>query len=234
MPDHILIVEDEEGIVELIAYNLKKAGYSVKYVMDGIKALEFIESDIPLLILLDLMLPGINGNEICKILKSSDHTRNIPIIVLTAKTEEDSKILGFDLGIDDYVTKPFSIRELIARIKAVLNRVKLKPEELTFKKRDLFINFSTHEIRKGGHPIQLTPTEFRLLKLLIANRERVFSREQLLDKIWGSNIYIEPRTVDVHVSRLRSQIEDDPTNPSLILTIRGAGYKFTLNKQQEE
>jgi phosphate regulon transcriptional regulator PhoB len=229
VPCHILIVEDEEDIVELLVYNLARAGFQSKWVVEGLKALEQVQKDPPILLLLDLMLPGIHGIELCKILKSKPALRGLPIIVLTARTEEESKIRGFDLGIDDYITKPFSIRELIARIKAVLKRTRnegVGSDEFRFER--LYINFETHEILKDGSPLQLTPTEFKLLKLLVTHPNRVFSRSQLLDKVWGQDIFIEPRTVDVHISRLRAQLEDDPANPEKILTVRGAGYKFLV------
>lgn len=227
MSGHILIVEDEEDIVELLVYNLARAGFPSKWVGDGLKALEQVKKDPPILLLLDLMLPGIHGIELCKILKSQPTSKGLPIIVLTARTEEESKIRGFDLGIDDYITKPFSVRELIARIKAVLKRTRSEgPSPDEFKFGRLYINFATHEVLKDGSPLQLTPTEFKLLKLLVTHPNRVFSRSQLLDKVWGQDIFIEPRTVDVHISRLRAQLEDDPANPEKILTVRGAGYKF--------
>lgn len=232
MPGHILIVEDEEDIVELLVYNLTRAGFQSKWVVDGLKAIEEVQRDPPILLLLDLMLPGIHGIELCKILKAKPALKGLPIIVLTARTEEESKIRGFELGIDDYITKPFSVRELIARIKAVLKRTRAEGVGLDeFRFGKLYINFATHEILKDGSPIQLTPTEFKLLKLLVTHPNRVFSRSQLLDKVWGQDIFIEPRTVDVHISRLRAQLEDDPANPEKILTVRGAGYKFLVKPE---
>jgi phosphate regulon transcriptional regulator PhoB len=225
--DYILIVEDEEDIVELLVYNLTRAGFEVRCAGSGLQALEQVQKDPPALLLVDLMLPGIDGIELCRILKSKTATKGLPIIVLTARTEEESKIKGFDLGIDDYVTKPFSVRELTARVKAVLKRARSSEggeSEARFGR--LYVNFVTHDVLKDGSPLQLTPTEFRLLKLLVTHPNRVFSREQLLEKVWGQDIFIEPRTVDVHVSRLRAQLENDPANPTHIVTVRGTGYKF--------
>jgi len=191
--DHVLIVEDEEDIVELLVYNLTRAGFEARWAGSGLQALEQIQKDPPALLLVDLMLPGIDGIELCRILKSRPATKGLPIIVLTARTEEESKIRGFDLGIDDYVTKPFSVRELIARVKAVLKRVRSTEAgegEVRFGR--LYVNFATHDVLKDGLPLQLTPTEFRLLKLLVTHPNRVSLENSYLKKCGDKTFLSSP------------------------------------------
>ncbi|MBW1971229.1 MAG: response regulator [Deltaproteobacteria bacterium] len=222
----ILIIEDETDLVELLSYNLKKEGFSTISCTDGWKALNIVRKEKPDLILLDLMLPGLSGIEICKMIREDKKIKDIPIIMVTAKTTETDKVVGLEIGADDYVTKPFSIRELIARIKAVLRRSKNKiekgddKEELLIKD-GLEIALSSCEVKLNNKDISLTPTEFKILAFLAKNRGRVFTRDQLLDSVWGKDTYVEPKTVDVHIRRLRAKI-----GSKFIITVRGIGYKF--------
>jgi phosphate regulon transcriptional regulator PhoB len=225
MKTKILVVDDEKDILELITYNLQKEGFYVEVSPDGEDALEKIRSDRFDLVLLDLMLPGMQGMEICRNLKSGDDTASIPIIMLTAKSEELDKVLGLEMGADDYITKPFSPRELVARIRAVLRRAREAPEqERVINVGDLVINTDTYQVMKKDRPIQLSATEFRLLVYLVQKKGRVFNRDMLLDAVWKDEAFVEPRTVDVHIRRLRSRIEDDPSHPEYIKTRRGIGY----------
>jgi phosphate regulon transcriptional regulator PhoB len=226
----ILVVDDEKDIVDLVAYNLEKEGFSVVRAYDGKTALEMVRSQNPDLVVLDLMLPGINGVEVCRRLRSDPPSADLPIIMLTAKNEEIDRVLGLEMGADDYITKPFSVRELIARIRAVLRRAGAPPPkerqgEFTF--RDLRIDYGSHEVYVAGKKVILSPTEKRLLMFLSRNPGKVFSRDQILDHVWEGESFVERRTVDVHVRRLRAQIEPDQENPRYILTVRGTGYKFT-------
>jgi len=225
----ILIVDDEKDIVDLVAYNLEKEGYETLRALDGEKALQLVRTKTPDLVVLDLMLPGIQGLEVCKRIRKVPETAAIPIIMLTAKGEEIDKVLGLEVGADDYITKPFSVKELLARVKAVLRRSEARraaDQEEVFELRGLRIDFKSYEVTVDGRKISLSPTEFRLLKFLSRNPGRVYSREQILDRVWGDDAFVEPRTVDVHVRRLRAQIEKDLNNPNYIVTVRGAGYKF--------
>jgi len=221
----ILVVDDEADIVSLVSYNLKKEGFSVTAVHEGGEALDIVKKKEFDLILLDLMLPGIHGMEICRILRAGPKTKNIPIIMLTARGEEADRVRGLETGADDYMTKPFSPRELIARVKAVLRRSgdSRKPEEVV-RIGSLVINKDTFSVSKKNRPIDLSATEFRLLLYLAERKGRVFSREQLLGSVWKDETLVESRTVDVHIRRLRSQIEDDPSEPDIIKTKRGIGY----------
>jgi phosphate regulon transcriptional regulator PhoB len=221
----ILVVDDEKDILELVSYNLQKEGFHIETSQNGEDALDKIRSDRFDLLILDLMLPGIQGMELCKVLKSDNQTASIPIIMLTAKSEEFDKVLGLEMGADDYITKPFSPRELVARVNAVLRRTGEKPpEDILIKIGDLEINTSTYQIKKKGRMITLSATEFKLLLYLVQKKGRVFNRDMLLDAVWKDEAFVEPRTVDVHIRRLRSQIEDDPSNPLYIKTRRGLGY----------
>lgn len=224
----ILIVDDEKDLVDLLSYNLEKEGYAVLRAYDGEEALKTIRSRKPDLILLDLMLPGIQGMEICKIVRKTPETAGLPIIMLTAKGEEVDRIVGLEMGADDYVTKPFSVRELLARVRAVLRRYEAAPAEdrKTIRYGDLFIDHDAHEVTLAGRKVALSPTEFRLLWFLARTPGRVFTREILLDRVWGDDTFVEPRTVDVHIRRLRAQIEPDLSTPRFVLTVRGVGYKF--------
>lgn len=229
----ILIIEDEKDIIELLSYNLKKEGFSVDFSLDGEDGLRKVQSKNYDLLILDLMLPSIQGLELCRMVRNNPKTVNLPIIMLTAKTEEIDRIIGLEMGADDYVSKPFNVRELIARIKAVLRRSELKPpqvsttelsDENTIKIRDLYIDKEKFIVTVDSQPIKLTATEFKLLLYLAERKGKIYNREQLLDAVWGRDIYIEPRTVDVHIRRLRSKIEKDPDNPDYIKTMRGIGY----------
>jgi len=228
-PKHILVVDDEADLVELVSYNLKKEGFSVDSALDGETALAKIKKDRYDLVVLDLMLPGIQGIELCRILRNDPKTEALPIIMLTAKGEEVDKILGLELGADDYITKPFSPRELVARVKAVLRRSMEKPTpERMLKVGDLVIDTERYTVSVKGKPIKLSATEFKLLLFLAARKGKVFNREQLLDAIWSEEAFVEPRTVDVHIRRLRAQIEEDPAHPMYIKTLRGIGYFFDV------
>jgi phosphate regulon transcriptional regulator PhoB len=221
----ILIVEDEKDILELLSYNLKGDGFAVEASDNGEDALKKVRKDKYDLMILDLMLPGIQGMELCRMLKSAEETASMPVIMLTAKGEEVDKILGLEMGADDYITKPFSPRELIARVKAVLRRTRGEAaKELIVKIGDIEINTDTYMVTKRGTPITLSATEFKLLLYLVQRKGRVFNRDMLLDAVWKDESYVEPRTVDVHIRRLRAQIEDDPSNPVYIKTRRGIGY----------
>nr|WP_143148560.1 response regulator transcription factor [Clostridium amylolyticum] len=228
MEDKILIVDDEEHILELLKFNLENAGFKVITASNGIEALEYLKNSLPKLILLDLMLPGMDGYDVCKEIRREKNLSNIPIIMITARSEELDKILGLELGADDYITKPFSIRELIARVKAVLRRTTNSPsKDKVFSYGNLMVDFEKHEVTKNGDRVDLTLKEFELLELLIKNKGKVLTRDSLLDKIWGYEYIGETRTVDVHIRHLRQKIEDDDKNPRYIETIRGIGYRFT-------
>lgn len=228
--EKILMVDDEKNIVELVKYNLEKEGYEVITAYDGLQAVEAARQERPDLIILDVMLPGQGGLEVCRILRKE--TR-IPIIMATAKGEEIDKILGLELGADDYVTKPFSPRELVARVKAVLRRTSSKAEEkdeLVFD--DMTINLVKHEVRIKGKEVDLKPKEFDLLKLLSTNPGKVFTRDFLLEQLWGYDYLGDTRTVDVHMRRLRQKIEKDPSSPVYLKTVHGIGYKFQFEQRE--
>ncbi|MGD1878495.1 MAG: phosphate regulon transcriptional regulator PhoB [Kiloniellaceae bacterium] len=221
----VLIVEDQEALVTMLRYNLEGAGFRVNTAGDGEEALVAAAEEVPDLILLDWMLPLMSGIEVCRQLRSKADTRRAPIIMLTARGEETDKLRGLDSGCDDYITKPFSPAELIARINAVLRRSKpeLSSEMLTFE--DLAMDLAAHRVRRNGHDIHLGPTEFRLLRHLMQHPGRVFTREQLLDSVWGRDVYVEPRTVDVHIRRLRKAL-NQAGDDDLIRTVRSAGYSL--------
>ncbi len=231
---NILVIDDEADIVELISYNLKKEGFSVDYAYDGEAALKKIKGNKYDLIILDLMLPGIQGLELCKIIRSSPDTSNVPIIMLTAKGEEFDKVLGLEMGADDYITKPFSTRELIARTKAILRRAEkareapvsgaVTGEGNILKIKDMLIDKEKYIVSVGSRQIKLSATEFKLLLYLAERPNKIYNRDHLLDAVWGNDVYVEPRTVDVHIRRLRAKIEEDPNNPKYIKTMRGIGY----------
>lgn len=224
---HILVVDDEADLVELVTYNLNKEGFTVDSASDGEAALSKLRKGKYDLVVLDLMLPGIQGIELCRILRNDPNTAGLPVIMLTAKGEEVDKIVGLEMGADDYVTKPFSPRELVARVKAVLRRSKEKPvREKLLKIGELEIDKERYNVSIKGKPVKLSATEFKLLLYLAERKGKVFSREQLLDAIWRDEAFVEPRTVDVHIRRLRAQIEEDPANPRYVKTMRGIGYFF--------
>jgi len=225
----ILIVDDEKDLVELLSYNLKKEGFSIDASYDGEEALIKLKNNKYDLIILDLMLPGMDGLEILRFIRSQKEISHLPVLMLTAKSEETDRIIGLEMGADDYVTKPFSPRELIARVKALLRRIARKIEEPgqeILKLGDLEIDRERYSVRVKGKEIKLSATEFKLLLYLAERKGRIFTREQLLDAVWGNEVFVEPRTVDVHIRRLRTQIEEDPANPRYIKTRRGVGYYF--------
>lgn len=223
----ILAVDDEQDILDLLSYNLSKEGYNVSTASDGNEALKKIRAKNFDLVILDLMMPGLQGMEFCHILRNDPKTKTLPIIILTAKTEEVDRILGLEIGADDYITKPFSPRELIARIKAVLRRsTRTAPAGEYVTIGELTINTANYTVSKKNISISLSPTEFRLLLYLFERRGKIFSRDQLLHAVWKDERYVESRTVDVHINRIRAQIEDDPANPVYIKTRRGHGYYF--------
>lgn len=228
--EKILVVDDEENILELIKFNLENSGYKVITATNGMEALKLVKSEIPKLVLLDLMLPGMDGYDVCKEIRKDSSTSAIPIIMITAKGEELDKILGLELGADDYITKPFSIRELLARVKAVLRRTATQFTENSYRFGNISIDFQKHEVLRGDEKVDLTLKEFELLEILVKNKGRVMTRDFLLDKIWGYEYIGETRTVDVHIRHLRQKIEDDDKNPKFIETIRGIGYRFSFDE----
>jgi len=219
----VLIVEDETALVTLLRYNLEREGFRVAEARDGEEALVLCQEERPDIVLLDWMLPQLSGIEVCRRLRRAPETRDVPIIILTARGEETDKVRGLDSGADDYVTKPFSPAELISRLRAVLRRARpaLSSELLQFE--DLSMDLASHRVRRGGREVRLGPTEFRLLRHFLEHPARVFSREQLLDSVWGRDVYVEPRTVDVHIRRLRKALNGDD-EADLIRTVRSAGY----------
>jgi phosphate regulon transcriptional regulator PhoB len=229
MPKKILVVDDEKDIVDLVAYNLEKEGFTTIKAYDGERTLELIKSQKPDLVVLDLMLPGIRGLEVCKFIRRNRETETLPVIMLTAKGDHVDRIIGFEVGADDYITKPFNVRELIARVRAVLRRAEGRPDSdraETFVYRGLHINYGSYEVTVDGKRIELGPTELKLLRFFTQHPGRVYTRDQLLEYVWGDETFVEPRTVDVHISRLRLAIEKDKEKPQYILTVRGIGYKF--------
>jgi two-component system, OmpR family, phosphate regulon response regulator PhoB len=223
MTPYVLLVEDDDAISMLLRYNLEKEGYSVGLAMDGEEALIMASERLPDLVILDWMLPKVPGIEVCRRLRAKPESRNIPIIMLTARGEETDRIRGLDIGADDYVIKPFSTTELLARVRAVLRRIRpgLADDRLIFG--DIVVDRVSHRVKRGERDVHLGPTEFRLLDYLIQHPGRVFSREQLLDAVWGSDVYVEARTVDVHVGRLRKALNDG-NEPDWVRTVRSAGY----------
>lgn len=224
---HILIVEDEADIREMLQLPLTKAGFILEEAADVRSAQTLIFNRLPDLILLDWMLPGTNGVEFARQLKKDNRTQQIPIIMLTARGEESDKIRGLEVGADDYVTKPFSPRELIARIKAVLRRTQTYSDSEQLVVNDLQLDPAEHRVLVGDKEVQIGPTEFRLLHFFMRHPERVYSRNQVLDQVWGGNVYIEERTVDVHIRRLRKALSQYGYD-HLVQTVRGVGYRFSV------
>ncbi len=223
----ILVVEDEEAIASMITYNLQKEGFKYKVANDGEEALIAVNETRPDLILLDWMLPSLSGIEVCKALRKSSDTRNIPIIMLTAKGEETDMLTGLDSGSDDYIVKPFSPSQLVARIKAVLRRIRPALSQNVLEFEGLQLDQSTQRVSYKGKEVNLGPTEFRILRHFMEHPEHVFSREQLLDAVWGHDIYVEVRTVDVHIRRLRKALaEVNQALENIIRTVRSAGYSL--------
>jgi len=225
----ILVVEDEPDIRKLVHYNLTQERFNVLEVEDGEQALKLLQRERPSLVILDLMLPGLSGMELCKLLKQRSDTAKLPILMLTAKAGEADRIVGLEMGADDYLAKPFSPREMVARVRAILRRSEAKPAAEAadaYEKSSLKIDFSTYEVFVRGKPVKLTLKEFELLGFLVQNPNRVLNRDQLLDRVWGGETFVTPRTVDVHIRRLRKAVEKDDRKPKWILTVRGVGYKF--------
>ena len=236
MAEKILVVEDEQTLQETLAYNLKRQGYEVETAGDGTLALDIARRNHPDLIILDIMLPGIDGYEVCRILRQE---MNTPVLMLTARDDEIDRVVGLEVGADDYMSKPFSMRELMARVKAMLRRVRMvreevnaaggqpqpePPQSLNFD--NLVLDLGRREVRLDGQPIALKPKEFELLLFLAQHRGKVLSREFILERVWGWNFIGDSRTVDVHIRWLREKIEHDPGAPHRIVTVRGAGYRF--------
>jgi two-component system response regulator RegX3 len=223
----VLVVEDEQGLREPLVYLLEKEGYDVVEAEDGLAAIEAFKTSSPDIILLDLMLPGISGNEVCRVIRQ---TSNVPVIMLTAKDGEIDKVVGLEIGADDYVTKPYSTRELLARMKAVLRR-NAEPtavEDGLLTGGPVSMDINRHIVFVHGEKIAMPLKEFELLELLLENRNRVLTRGQIIDRVWGSNYFGDTKTLDVHVKRIRSKIEDDPARPVHLVTVRGLGYKFEV------
>lgn len=227
MSAKVLVVEDEDALATLLDYNLSKEGYQVLLAPDGEEALLRVDEESPDLVVLDWMLPKVSGIEVCRRLRQGPKTRNLPIIMLTARGEETDRIRGLDTGADDYVVKPFSMSELTARVRAVLRRIRPGLTEDVARYGDIVMDRVAHRVRRDGHEVHLGPTEFRLLDHFMRHPGRVFSREQLLDAVWGSEIYVEARTVDVHIGRLRKALGTQGADP--IRTVRSAGYSLDLD-----
>ena len=228
MQPYILVMEDEDALATLLQYNLEKEGYDVAVAADGEEGMLQIDERTPDLILLDWMLPKLSGIEVCRRVRGRAETRNLPSIMLTARGEETDRVRGLDTGADDYMTKPFSMTELTARIRAVLRRIRPGLADDRVNHADIIMDRVAHRVSRAGREVHLGPTEFRLLDHFLKHPGRVFSREQLLDAVWGSDVYVEARTVDVHVGRLRKALNVEGTvNP--IRTVRSAGYSLDLN-----
>jgi two-component system phosphate regulon response regulator PhoB len=233
MTPHVLVVEDEEALALLLKYNLEKEGYRVSLARDGEEGLILAQEGRPDLIVLDWALPRVPGIEVCRRLRARSDARNTPIIMLTARTDESDRIRGLDQGADDYVTKPFAMNELLARLRAVLRRIRPGLAEDKVIYGDITIDRAAHRVRRNGKEVHLGPTEFRLLEYLMQHPGRVFSREQLLDAVWGSDVYVEARTVDVHIGRLRRALNKDASLDP-IRTVRAAGYSLDMDGGGEE
>jgi two-component system phosphate regulon response regulator PhoB len=224
----VLIVEDEPSLATLLRYNMEKEGYRVAEANDGEEALVLVQEEMPQLIILDWMLPRVSGIEVCRRLRAKVETKNIPIVMLTARGEDADRVRGLDTGADDYLTKPFSMTELLARIRAVLRRIRPALAEDVVSFGDITLDHSSHRVRRADREIHLGPTEFKLLDHFMSHPGRVFSREQLLDAVWGNGVFVDARTVDVHIGRLRKALkgsgEADP-----IRTVRSAGYSLDFS-----
>jgi two-component system phosphate regulon response regulator PhoB len=227
MKPYIIIAEDEDALGTLLSYNLEKEGYDVGVATDGDEALVMVKERLPDLLVCDWMMPKVSGIEVCRRLRQQTATRNLPIVMLTARSEETDRIRGFDTGADDYVVKPFSMVELMARIRAVLRRIRPALSEDRVEFGEISVDRLSHRVQRSGRDIHLGPTEYKLLDYLMQYPRRVFSREQLLDAVWGNDVYVEARTVDVHVGRLRKALNNgDQFDP--IRTVRSAGYSLDM------
>ena len=221
----ILVVEDEAALATMLRYNLEKQGFRVDEASDGQEALQRLAESPPDLVLLDWMLPGLSGIEVCRQIRRRPQTRNLPVIMVTARTEDQDMVRGLNTGADDYVSKPFSMDALLARMRALLRRTGAMPTKGVLNFHDLSLDQTAHKVQRGGRPIYLGPTEYRLLEFLMQHPRRVFSREEVLDAVWGRDIHVEPRTVDVHIRRLRKSINGDG-ELDVVRTIRAAGYSL--------
>ena len=227
----ILIVEDEPSLAELLRYNVEKEGYRVAEAHDGEEALVLVQEELPQLVLLDWMLPKVSGIEVCRRLRARVETKNLPVIMLTARGEDIDRVRGLDTGADDYLTKPFSMTELLARVRAVLRRIRPALAEDVLEFGDISIDHSSHRVRRADREIHLGPTEFKLLDHFMSHPGRVFSREQLLDAVWGNGVFVDARTVDVHIGRLRKALKGSgETDP--IRTVRSAGYSLDFSPEE--
>ncbi|WP_201835626.1 phosphate regulon transcriptional regulator PhoB [Microvirga zambiensis] len=233
MGPRVLIVEDEEPLMLLLRYNLEAEGYEVDGVSRGDEAEIRLREQVPDIVLLDWMLPGLSGIELCRRIRARTETERLPVIMLTARGEEGDRIRGLSTGADDYIVKPFSVPELLARVRALLRRTKPTHIATLLRSGDIELDRETHRVRRSGQELHLGPTEFRLLEFLMQSPGRVFSREHLLNAVWGHDVYIDERTVDVHVGRLRKAI-NLPRRPDPIRTVRGAGYSFDETFAREE
>jgi two-component system phosphate regulon response regulator PhoB len=225
----LLVVEDEQALVTMLRYNLEREGFEVSEAADGEEALLRIAEDKPDLVLLDWMLPLVSGLEVCRRLRRAPQTRTLPVILLTARGEEADRVRGLENGADDYVVKPFSPSELVARVRALIRRAQPTAEAEVLKYGGVEMDLVAHRVTRSGRAVHLGPTEYRLLQHLLRHPRRVFSREQLLDAVWGHGIYIEPRTVDVHIRRLRKAL-NAPGEPDLVRTVRSAGYALDMDQ----
>jgi phosphate regulon transcriptional regulator PhoB len=226
MSKRILIVEDEQDLVRLLKYNLDKEGFRVNTVSDGSLVLAEMRREEPDLLVLDLMLPGMDGLEICRQIRRHDRYSFIPILMLTARSDEADRVVGLEIGADDYVTKPFSMRELIARVRALLRRREPVAQRNSVQRGSLTIDPSAHAVSVAGRQVELSALEFRLLHHLASHPGLVFSRDQLLDRVWGNDRSVTPRSVDVYIRRVREKIETEPQNPAYLQTVHGVGYRF--------
>lgn len=230
MKRRILLIEDDRDIAELVKYNLEKNGYEVHLEGHGRQILSLLRKVQPHLVLLDVMLPDADGFELCKEIRRDPMGEHVPVVFLTAKAEEFDRILGLELGADDYITKPFSPRELVARVRAHLRRAEKTPEPTVVTQGAITLNREECAVRVAGRLVKLSATEFKLLEYFLSHPNRVFSRDHLLDAVWGTQAFVTPRTVDVHIRRLREKIERDSENPVHLKTVRGFGYKFEVNE----
>jgi phosphate regulon transcriptional regulator PhoB len=230
----IVIIEDEKDIVELVRYNLRREGFDVESFARATDGVEFLRRNPAQLVILDIMLPDEDGFEVCRRLRADERLKTLPVIFLTAKGGEIDRVLGLELGADDYVVKPFSPRELVARVRAVLRRQERAPErgEL-IELRHLRLDARTHEVTVRGERVDLSTLEFKLLHFLASHPRHIFSRERLLDEVWGRDRFVTPRTVDVHIRRLREKIEAQPEHPQFLKTVRGSGYRFSPGNGEE-
>jgi phosphate regulon transcriptional regulator PhoB len=227
LKSRILVVDDEQDILQLVTYNLKKEGYLVEEAHTGDAALRMVRERPYQLILLDLMLPGLSGMELCRIFKNHPGTAHIPIIMLTARSAEMDKVMGLETGADDYMTKPFSVRELVARVKSVLRRVEgSMTGRKVLRAGGIEVDLERHRVKAGEQVVDLSPTEFRLLRFLMERKGKVFSRDQILDAVWKGESFVESRTVDVHIRRLRAELDKADVG-SAVETVRGVGYRFS-------